>query len=151
MPKVLTLALMTCLFLPTDTAAQSAEEQVEQQVLSFYQALNDGDARAWASHNNTAQYHGNFPRQGTLFATNQPIVENMQQGFDSGSTSYNLVVHHIDVSTYGNTAVATFYTTGPTTLADGTVITGTFRVTQVWIRDGQSWHVVHFHISPLAS
>jgi len=151
MSKCFALAAVASVALAAGAAAQSAEEQVEQGVLGFYQALNDGDARTWATYNNAAQYHGNFPRQGTVFGTALPVIENMQQGFDSGSTSYNLVVHHLDVRAYGNTAVATFYTTGPTTLADGTLITGTFRVSQVWVRDGQRWGVVHFHISPLVS
>lgn len=149
--KVLAFVLLASLGVAAEATAQSAEQQVEQGVLGFYQALNDGDARAWATYNNAAQYHGNFPRQGTLFATGLPVIPNMQQGFDSGSTSYNLTVHHLKVSTFGDTALATFYTTGPTTLQGDLVITGTFRVTQVWVRDGGRWGVVHFHISPLAT
>jgi len=136
------------LLVATHVSAQSAEQQVAQRVMSFYQTLNDGNAAAWAQHN-SASYHGNFPREGTVFGTNQPDIAGMQQSFDSGAASYNLVVHNLDVSVYGNTAVATFYTTGPSQLASGALITGTYRVTQVWVREGNAWKVVHFHISPL--
>ena len=110
------------LLVATHVSAQSAEEQVRQRVLSFYQTLNDGNAAAWVEHNaSAASYHGNFPREGALLGTNTPVASNMQQGFDSGATSYNLTVHHIDVSVYGgDAAVATFYTTGPSVIAVGT-------------------------------
>ena len=143
------MLLIAGLLVVTGAAAQSAEEQVEQRVLSFYQTLNDGEAEAWASHN-AAQYHGNFARTGLVFNANRGTVEGIQTAFDDG-LSYNLAVRQLDVTVYGNAAVATFYTIGPTNNADGSVLDGTFRVTQVWVREGQSWTMAHFHISPLES
>ena len=117
--------------------------------MSFYQTLNAGEAEAWASHN-AAQYAGSFPRTGLVLTSNPGTAAGIQAGFDTG-LSYQLVVHNLDVTVFSDAAVATFYTTGPTNFANGNVLDGTFRVTQVWVMEGRSWKMAHFHISPLES
>ncbi len=143
----LSIFAIACLLVPANAVAQSAEEQVEQRVLSFYQTLNAGEAEAWASHN-AAEYHGNFPRTGLVLNTIPATAEGIQAAFDSG-LDYQLAIRDLDVTVYGNSAVATFLTVGPQINPDGTVIDGTFRATQVWVREGSSWKMAHFHISPL--
>ena len=143
----LSILAIACLLLPTNAVAQMAEQEVEQRVLSFYQTLNAGEAESWASHN-AAQYHGGFPRNGLVFNPNLATAEFLQAGYDAGLV-YQLAVRYLDVTVYGDAAVATFLTVGPQTNPDGTVIAGTFRATQVWVREGSSWKMAHFHISPL--
>lgn len=150
MLRACTLTLLAALAFSTAVTAQSAEEQVQQAVLTFYQRLADHDAVGWNSmiSRNSA---GNFARTGALLAeANAPDPAGMQANFDSGQLDYQLTVHHLNVTVYGNTAVATFYTTGPSKV-NGAQILGTFRVSQVWVREGQAWRAVHWHISPLVS
>ncbi len=144
------LTLLATFAVSTTGTAQSAEEQVQQAVLTFYQRLADHDAAGWNSmiSRNSA---GNFARTGALLAEgNAAGAAGMQASFDSGQLDYQLTVRHLDVTVYGNTAVATFYTTGPS-VVNGSQIFGTFRVSQVWVREGQTWRAVHWHISPLVS
>ena len=149
MKAQLGILAIACLLVPANAPAQSPEEQVRARVLSFYQALNAGDAEAWADHN-AARYAGNFGRPGLVLTRNAATAVGIQLQFDAG-LEYQLGVRQLDVTVFGNTAVATFYTVGPSTFANGTTVDGTFRVTQVWVREGQSWRVAHFHISPLQS
>ncbi len=116
---------------PTIGAAQSPEERVEEAVLSFYQHLADNNAAAWSEL--VLEGGSQFGRTGQVLSTNQPNPAGMQTGFDSGDLSFQLTVHNLDVEVYDDTAVATFYTTGPSVVG-GQAVLGTHRVTQVWIR-----------------
>jgi ketosteroid isomerase-like protein len=149
MKRILSLALVSGLYFASPAFAQSAESQVESAVRAFYQHLNDADAASWRELQGS-NYHGNFPRQGTVFTSGVPDPVAMQAGFDSGQTSYQLALHNLGVTVYGDTAVASFYTTGPS-VVQGTRIEGTYRVTQVWVRQSGAWRMVHFHISPLVA
>ena len=150
MKRQLGLVMVAILLSAISVTAQSAEEQVEQAVLQSYQHLANGNAAGWVSFVGD-DGHGNFARTGYVLATNPVDPVTMQANFDSGALSYELVVNSVDVSTYGNTAVATFYTTGPSELATGERIAGTHRVTQVWVRQSGDWKIVHIHISPLVA
>ena len=137
------------MLLAPSAVAQTAEEEVEQAVQTWYQSLRDGDAATYASLWVSGDYQvaGNFLRTGTLRSTPSPGV-NLQPYFDAGG-SFQLNVRNLDVAVYGNAAVATFYTVGPQNFPDGTVLAGTFRVTIVFVRQGQAWKGAHFHVSPL--
>ena len=130
--------------------AQTAEDEVEQAVQTWYQSLNNGDAATFASLQVSGDYQraGNFLRTGILRTTPGPTGGFLQAFFDAGG-SFQLNVRYLDVAVYGNAAVATFYTVGPTNYPDGTVLDGTFRMTMVWVRQGQAWKAAHFHGSPL--
>jgi ketosteroid isomerase-like protein len=150
MLRILALVLISLGAVVADGQAQAAEQQVEEAVLAFYQNLADQNAAAWNSMV-APDGVGNFPRTGAALATpNGGDPAGMQAAFDSGQLSYQLAVEDLSVSVYGNTAVATCYTTGPSNVG-GNEILGTFRVSQVWVRQGQPWQAVHWHISPLVS
>ena len=57
-------------------------------------------------------------------------------------------IRHCSAQIYGDTAVATYYLTGSVTNA-GKTRTGTWRVTEVWVRQQNEWKEAHHHESPL--
>jgi len=59
-----------------------------------------------------------------------------------------LYMSHFNAQIYGDIAVATFYLVGTHTLRDVTK-NGTWRVTAVWVREGDEWKEAHHHESPL--
>ena len=136
------------MLLAPSAVAQTAEEEVEQVVQTWYQSLRDGDAATYASLSVSGdyQYAGNFGRTGGL--RSPPGPPNIQPFLDAGG-SFQFNVRNLDVAVYGNAAVATFYTVGPQNFPDGTVLDGTFRVTMVFVRQGRAWKGAHYHVSPL--
>ena len=153
-PLTLIAAVCVCFTLCANASAQSAEDDVKETLLSFYQALNSGDA-AGVTNLSLLDAVGDFPRTGGLQAATDgdpgTVEEQIQafQGTLDAGLNFQVAVHHLEAKVYGSTAVATYYTTGTTTYADGTLLQGTFRATAVWVKDGQAWKVAHFHVSPL--
>ena len=130
-------------------AAQTAEEQVEERVLSHYQALNEGDSEAWESLF-AEQYHGFFGGGTSAFRANHATAAQVQSGFDQGLT-YQMGVRDLAVTVYGNTAVAT-YIQLTQLFNNGNIFEDSrHRTTTMWVREGQSWNLAHSHHSPLGS
>ncbi len=148
MKAQLSILAVAGLLVATGVAAQTAEEQVEQRVLSYYQSLNDGDAEAWESLF-SAQYHGYFGGGASAFRANHATAAQVQSDFDRGLT-YQMGVRELAVTVYGHTAVATYIQFGQL-LANGSVFEdSTHRTTTVWVREGQSWNLAHSHNSLLS-
>ncbi|MGH7455432.1 MAG: nuclear transport factor 2 family protein [bacterium] len=63
-------------------------------------------------------------------------------------TTFNQHVHHFAAQIYGNVAVATYYLVGSVKIGEE-LSTGTWRVTEVWIRQGGEWKEAHLQESPL--
>jgi ketosteroid isomerase-like protein len=59
-------------------------------------------------------------------------------------------VRHCNAQVYGNVGVSTFYLVGSVTAA-GKTAKGTWRVTEVWVKQGSDWKEVHHHESPLVA
>ena len=57
-------------------------------------------------------------------------------------------IRHCTAQVYGNTGIATYYLVGSVTSGGGTT-SGTWRVTEVWVRQGNEWKEAHHHESPL--
>jgi ketosteroid isomerase-like protein len=57
-------------------------------------------------------------------------------------------IRHCNAQVYGNVGVSTFYLVGSLT-ANGNTTKGTWRVTEVWVKQGNDWKEVHHHESPL--
>lgn len=57
-------------------------------------------------------------------------------------------IRHCSAQVYGNTGIATYYLVGTVTIGPNTQ-TGTWRVTEVWVRQGNEWKEAHHHESPL--
>ncbi len=60
----------------------------------------------------------------------------------------NVYMSHFNAQLYGDVAVATFYLVGTHTWG-GETKNGTWRVTAVWVREGDEWKEAHHHESPL--
>ena len=90
------------LLVATSAAAQTAEEQVEQGVLSYYEALNDGDSEAWESLF-AEQYHGFFGGGETV-----PSVPTTLRRHRCSRTSTKdpPPICASGIAVYGNTALA---------------------------------------------
>ncbi len=137
------------LLVAAGVAAQSAEEQVEQRVLSYYQTLNDGDSEAWESLF-AEQYHGFFGGGDGAFRSNHATAAQVQSDFDQGLT-YLMGVRDLAVTVYGNTAVATHIQLAQLFNNGNIFEDSRHRTTTVWVREGQSWNLAHSHHSPLGS
>lgn len=57
-------------------------------------------------------------------------------------------IRHCSARVYGDTGIATYYLVGSVT-AQGKTQTGTWRVTEVWVKQGNEWKEAHHHESPL--
>jgi len=75
-----------------------------------------------------------------------------QQRTEIPEVSTNFVsktyLRHCSAQVYGNTGIATYYLVGSVSVGDRTE-TGTWRVTEVWVRQGNEWKEAHHHESPL--
>ncbi len=56
----------------------------------------------------------------------------------------NVTMSHFNAQLYGDVAVATFYLVGT-----HKTTSGAWRVTAVWVREGDAWKEAHHHESPL--
>jgi len=70
----------------------------------------------------------------------------IQEAYPSYTTTTN--IRHCTAQVYGNTGIATYYLTGSVT-SGGNTTSGTWRVTEVWVRQGNDWKEAHHHESPL--
>ena len=141
--------LVAGIFLTGTTFADDVDD-VKSTVQAFYDALNNGDAAGYVEF--IIPGHPHFPRTGGLLTSTTSTTEEMrkelQEMFDAG-LKFDVQVRHLDVKNHGNTAVATYYTTGPVTYPDGTVLKGTFRASLVWLKQAGQWKIIHMHISRL--
>jgi len=71
-----------------------------------------------------------------------------RMGADLGFGTGNVYMSDFNAQIYGNVAVATFYLVG-TRARGGETRSGTWRVTAVWVREGDEWKEAHHHESPL--
>ncbi len=141
--------LVVGIFLPVTAKADDADD-VKSAVEAFYDALNSGDAAGVSKFTSPGS---TFPRHGRLLrsqgnTTQESRKARLQASFDAG-LNYDLRIHHLDVKVHGETSVATYYTTGPTTYSNGTLLQGTFRASLIWLKQGSQWRIVHIHISRL--
>ncbi len=123
---------------------------VRTAVLEHYAAINSGDYDAVADH------HGEpitaFLGDGllTTWGTRQEQVELFRAMWAAGFNA-NWEVRSLEVRGYGDVAVATAYLVGSVQYPGGPVLQGTWRLTEVWVREGREWKEVHHHDSPLVT
>ncbi len=144
--KALTTLLVVGMFLTTVAMADDVDD-VKAAVLEFYEQLNNENpsfTRFFLPGGNS------FPRTGSLLQPSNNDRSAAQTNFDAG-LDFDVAVRHLDAKVYGDAAVATYYTTGPTKYADGSTLQGSFRASMTWAKQGGQWRIVHIHISPLQS
>ena len=146
--QLLSVILVVGMFLTTVAVADDADD-VKEQVLDFFAAANAGDTEAVYQHH--MPEHSSFGRGDGLLSRTTSLEEQkraFQASVDAG-VKRNYQLKHLEVRVYGDTAVVTFYLTGPRTEPDGTTLHMNHRRTGVWIRQGRLWKEVHSHQSPL--
>jgi len=127
--------------------AQSQQDvaSVREAVERHYAAINAGDK------NTIAQQHlpelTIFGLRGGLLRTYRSIDE-QHQAFQASSNTFTQQIRHFAAQVYGNVAVATYYLVGSVKV-DEESTAGTWRVTEVWVRQGSEWKEAHHHESPL--
>jgi len=132
---------------PPMVAADDADS-LKRSVQAFYDALNNGDADKVVKY--FLPEASQFSRTGQRLTPFFTGTNQLKTQFDSG-LKYKVKIRNLDAKVYGDSAVATCYTTGFTAYPDGTVLEGTFRVSAMWIRHANQWKIAHGHISRLQS
>jgi len=145
--KALTTLFVIGMFATVVAMADDADD-VKAAIERRQAAVNSGDA--YAATQILLEGYTRFGPTGGLLERLDPEErrKNRQASFDAG-LKFNLQDRHIEVSVYGNTAVATSYRVGTISRPDGTTTRPNNRVTTVLIKQGGQWKVVHFHASPL--
>lgn len=127
----------------TMTAEDKAE--VMAAVQSAIAAWNTGDVDAFVQHF--------FPEVTRFFLDGELIHEGMDS--DSLKASYrsgykpNMMLRHPEVKIDNSTAIVTGYLVGTMTDTGDVTIEGTWRFSDVLIKQDSQWKSIHYHFSPL--
>ncbi|MDA2924917.1 nuclear transport factor 2 family protein [Acidobacteria bacterium AH-259-L09] len=128
----------------TTVALADDVDDVKAAALDLIAAYNTADVGAIAKY--THPDYSSFRGTGLLVeAFNK---EGLQAAFEAG-LKFNRRVRHLQVKVYGNVAVATRYVVGTITLTDRTILSGPWRSSSVWVKQGGQWKRVHAHSSAL--
>ena len=151
----LTLALLliaTCgmIFLNANTAgAEQPQQAIAAQIIAREKAANEAwqrkDKAFWADY---------LADDGTAFFSQSPYLEsdpkvNFIPKFEQYTEMMKIMdfqMYNPHVQTYGDTAILT-YNAGSTVNFAGRVMTYTSKVTSVYVKQGNTWRVVHTHES----
>jgi len=141
------LIVLTASLILTSTATADDAADVKAAVLKLTEALNSGDAEAIPEY---LSVDSGFSYRGRLFSRweGDVTVAWYKSLFDAG-VKWNWSWRHLDVKVYGNAAVVTGYQEGNYTHSSGTIVQGTKRVSEFWIKQGGKWKRVHRHVSQL--
>lgn len=137
-------AAVAAVSLAVQAAAQDAAE-VMTAVRAHYAAANALDMAAVADHH-TADFDV-FTGGGLLwtYETREEQQAAFQAYVEAGWQA-DVRIRHLGVEVYGDVAVASSYLTGRWGLPPRQ---GTWRVTEVWVKEGSEWKEAHHHDSPL--
>jgi len=133
----------------TSSALADDVDDVKAAIRKHFTALNKGDAGA-VTQDHMPSYRI-FLNDGGLLIEDQSREEqrtNLQAMFDAG-LKINWQIRHLDVKLHKDTAIATFYVAGTITSPGGDTQQGTWRVTEVWVKERGQWKEAHHHSSPL--
>ncbi len=88
-----------------------------------------------------------FTSDGGLLWTFRSLDQQRTE-FQEVSFTSKTHIRHCSAQVYGNTGIATYYLVGSVT-SGGNTASGTWRVTEVWVKQGNEWKEAHHHESPL--
>jgi len=142
MRQFIVILMVGSLFLTNAAKADDADD-VKAAMLAVIAALNAGDAEAFTKHV-LPEVTGFFAGGGLL--TDHWQGKQLKAKFDAG-LKLDILLKHLQVKVYDNSAVVTGYETGAITFPDGTTLKGPRRISVVWIKQEGKWKQAHVHIS----
>ena len=124
-----------------------AEADVREALMAMMAAYNTGDVDAFLNY-----YH---PAVTGFFAHGRVLEEGlsragMQALYDAGFKP-TLQARQLAVKVYGDAALVTLYVCGNIRWPDGRVESGTWRQSQMLVKQDGAWKCVHYHISLLTA
>jgi ketosteroid isomerase-like protein len=131
---------------PTHAAQAQDAASLRAAIERHYAAIHAQDQES------VLQQH--LPEFTMFFSDGRPLLEAgfaeaaARMGSDLGFVTGNVYMSDFNAQIYGDVAVATFYLVG-THARGGETRRGTWRVTAVWVREGDEWKEAHHHESPL--
>ncbi len=136
------IALLVLAFLavsnPAVAQAQDAAS-VRAAIENHYAAIHAQDQESVAQHH--------LPEFTIFSSDGRPLREAgaaARMGASREFGTSNVYMSHFNAQLYGDVAVATFYLVGT-----HKTTSGAWRVTAVWVREGDAWKEAHHHESPL--
>ncbi len=131
---------------PAATSAQDAAS-LRAAIEEHYAAIHGEDMDATLSHHLPEFSWFSSDGRPLMESGAQETAERMGTVLDFGTG--NVYMSHFNAQIYGDVGVATFYLVG-THSWGGETKHGTWRVSAVWVRQGDEWREAHHHESPLS-
>lgn len=121
-------------------------QEVQQAQAALLTALSQGDVAAIMRLN---QPGGNsfYLDNGLLLA--DPDQAGWEGAFAAG-LKYALQSRHEETQVFGQCGVVTGYLVGTVAIPGGSILSGTWRFTSIWVQTDGAWRNQHIHLSPLA-
>jgi len=114
-----------------------------------YAAIRAGDSNTILQQH--MPDHTYFPGDGALLWAFLSIQQQRTEFQEMAQSFINKTyIRHCNAQVYGSTGIATYYLVGSVAV-DGRTTTGTWRVTEVWVKQGTEWKEAHHHESPLVA
>lgn len=111
-----------------------------------YAAIRTDDVAAVVQHH--AGEFTMFGADGGLLWSFQSTEQQRTEFAATPDFASRTFIRHCTAQVHGNVGISTFYLVGSVT-AGGNTTKGTWRVTEVWVKQGNDWKEVHHHESPL--
>lgn len=143
------LALSLAALLAAPEAAAQDISDLRAAVEEHYAAIAAGDMVAVAGHH-AEHFTGFLFDNGLLWEyTSRDAQQAAFQAAADAGLKFEVQIRQFDGRIIGNTGLAYFYLVGTLNQPDGPTLQGTWRVTEVWVREGNRWREAHHHDSPL--
>lgn len=140
---VMLLVVLT-LFWTSEIGAQQADsDNVRNAVVGLYEALSTKDADGVVRFMLPGGYTEFSESGGRLSVLDQEYIRNALES----DVEIDLRVQELEVSVYGDAAVATGYRVGAISWPGGTKSEATLRLSMMWVKESGKWKLVHVHLS----
>ncbi len=134
------LLVLAVLAVSNQAVAQAQDAaSVRAAIENHYAAIHAQDQESVAQHH--------LPEFTIFSSDGRPLREAGAAARMGASREFgrlNVYMSHFNAQIYGDVAVATFYLVGT-----HKTTSGAWRVTAVWVREGDAWKEAHHHESPL--
>lgn len=129
----------------SQASAQDAAE-VCAMAERHYAAIRAGDVESVIQHHRPEFTF--FVADGGLLWSFHTLEQQRAEMLAGVEFEFRTYIRHCSAQVYGNTGIATYYLVGSVAIGDKSEA-GTWRVTEVWVKDGEEWKEAHHHESPL--